>query len=216
MKKKILVIALLSAAVAAPAFAAGNGFFAGGSLGLVKNPNWVDAANQYMVANGASSSDTKQNAVSLSIGLRGGYWLNDNFGVEGGLVSISEAKGTITTTGAFAGTTTYSYTTGALYAAALGGLPLGTGKLFGKAGIYSASTKLAGTTTIAGMSVSSPTASNTGLLLGGGYAFRVMNHLSIRPEFTLYNGVKFNNLDTTKSNESKNLYQLSVGADYLF
>jgi len=216
MKKNTFVIAVLSSTLALPAFAAGNGFFVGGSLGLVKNPNWVDAANQYMVTNGASSSETKQNATSLSIGVRGGYWLNDNFGVEGGLVGISEAKGTITTTGAFAGTTTYSYTTGALYAAALGGLPLGSGKLFGKAGVYHASTKLTGTTTISGMSISSPTASNTGLLLGVGYAFRIMNHLSIRPEFTLYNGVKFNNLDTTKSDETKNLYQLSVGADYLF
>jgi hypothetical protein len=216
MKNNILLIALLTSSVATPAFASGNGFFAGGSLGLVKNPNWVDSANQYMVANGAASSDTKQNAASLSIGVRGGYWLNDYFGVEGGFVSISEAKGTVTTTGSIAGTTTYSYTTGALYATALGGLPLGKGKLFGKAGLYSASTKLAGTTTVAGMTVSSPTASNTGLLVGGGYAIHVLNHLSIRPEFTLYNGVKFNNLDTSKPSESKNLYQLSVGADYMF
>ncbi|MBI5891961.1 MAG: outer membrane beta-barrel protein [Nitrosomonadales bacterium] len=215
--KTRFVIALLSCAIATPALAAGKGFFAGGSLGLVKNPDWVDAANQYMVANGATSADTRQNAYSLSIGVRGGYWLNDNFGVEGGLTGISEAKGTVTTTGAgIAGTTTYSYTTGIVYAAALGGLPLGKGTLFGKAGLYNASTELKGTTTITGMTVSSPTASNTGLLLGAGYAFRVMNHLSIRPEITLYNGVKFNNLDTTKSNESKNLYQLSVGADYMF
>ena len=190
--------------------------FAGGSIGLVGNPNWTDEFNKYMVANGASSSKTEQNSVSASLNLRGGYWLNDNFGAEGGLISIGEAKGDNTTTGGQAGTSTYAFTTGALYATALGGLKLGKGRLYGKAGLFSASTELKTTTTIPGQVGATTKASSTGLIFGAGYSIHVMNHLSIRPELTIMSGVKFKNLDDTKPDDKKTLTQFSVGADYMF
>jgi hypothetical protein len=213
MKNKILVAALLGS-ISLGAQAEG---FAGGSIGLVGNPNWADEANKYMVANGASSSKTEQNSVSASLNLRGGYWLNSNFGAEGGFISVGEAKGTTTTTGGIAGTTTYSYTTGALYAAALGGIKLGSkGTLYGKAGLFSASTELKGTSTIPTFVGTTTKASSTGLIFGAGYSIRVMNHLSIRPELTILSGVKFKNLDDTKPDDKKTLTQFSVGADYVF
>jgi hypothetical protein len=182
----------------------------------VGNPNWVDEANKYMVANGATSSKTEQNSVSASLNLRGGYWLNSNFGAEGGFISVGEAKGTATTTGGLAGATTYAYTTGALYATALGGLKLGKGTLYGKAGLFNASTELKITSTIPGSTNTTTKASSTGLIFGAGYSIRVMNHLSVRPELTILSGVKFNNLDDTKPNDKKTLTQFSVGADYVF
>lgn len=214
MKNQILFAALLgSISLGAQA----GSIFAGGSLGVLKNPNWADAANQYMVSGGAASSKTEQNAASLGLTLRGGYWLNDNFGVEGGLISLSEAKGTITTTGTgYAGTSTYSYTTGGLYASALGGFKIGKGTLYGKAGLFNASTELKTTTTIPGATASTTKASSNGLIFGAGYSIRVINHLSIRPELTIMSGVKFKNIDDAKPDEKKTLTQFSIGADYVF
>jgi hypothetical protein len=215
MNNKILVAALLGS-ISLGAQAEG---FAGGSIGLVGNPNWADDANKAMVAVGATSSKTEQNAASASLNLRGGYWLNSNFGAEGGMISIGEAKGTITTTGtaAVTGTTTYSYTTGALYATALGGIKLGSkGTLYGKVGLFSASTERKGTSTLPAITPSTKKASSTGLIFGAGYSIRVMNHLSIRPELTILSGVKFSNLDDAKPDDKKTLTQFSVGADYVF
>lgn len=213
MKNRILVAALLGS-ISLGAQAEG---FAGGSLGLVSNPNWVDDTNQYMVAHGATSSKTEQNKVSASLNLRGGYWLNSNFGAEGGFISVGEAKGTNTITGSNAGTSTYTYTTGALYAAALGGLKLGSkGTLYGKAGLFNASTEQKITSTIPNSTNSTSKASSTGLIFGAGYSIRVMNHLSIRPELTILSGVKFKAIDDTKPDEKKTLTQFSIGADYVF
>ncbi len=214
MKNRILVAALLGS-ISLGAQAEG---FAGGSIGLVGNPNWVDDANKSMVAAGATSSKTEQNSVSASLNLRGGYWLNSNFGAEGGFISVGEAKGTITSTGSgFAGTSTYSYTTGALYGAALGGIKLGSkGTLYGKVGLFSASTERKGTSTVPAITPSTKKASSTGLIFGAGYSLRVMNHLSIRPELTILSGVKFSNLDDAKPDDKKTLTQFSIGADYVF
>lgn len=212
MKNRILVAALLGS-ISLGAQAEG---FAGGSLGLVSNPNWVDDANKYMVDHGATTSKTEQNKVSASLNLRGGYWLNSNFGAEGGFISIGEAKGTTTTTGGVAGTTTYTFTTGALYATALGGLKLGKGTLYGKAGLFNASTEQKITSTVPGATNNTSKASSTGLIFGAGYSIRVMNHLSIRPELTILSGVKFKAIDDTKPDEKKTLTQFSIGADYVF
>jgi OOP family OmpA-OmpF porin len=120
MMKKIATALLLSSAVAAPAFAADNGFYAGLNLGRssVSTPSGVVL--------------TKKNDTVY--GVIGGYQFNQNWGVEAQYTGAGKIP-----------TTTFSGKADTFSVAAIGTMPVSdTFSLYGKLGYASTKSKVSG------------------------------------------------------------------------
>lgn len=209
MKKNILVLALLSA-IATPTLAEGG--FIGGDIGLVLGyPNRTGETASGLSAAGATSLSVTQKVSSIAFDLRGGQWITEQLGWEIGYDALGNVDGSWTSTGSTTGN--YKYSASAYHFVALGGIPMGGGKLYGKAGVFSASVKEDASNT-AGFSASN-TQSSTGLLLGGGYEWSLSDKLAGHTGIDLFNGVKFHDFSNNKT-ENKTLVQISVGVDYKF
>ncbi len=209
LSTKVLAAALVSVAV--PSSAMAEGFFIGADAGTVTYPDYTNEITSGLMANGALFASSTQNAGSFTFGVHGGQWVNQNFGWEAGYTDFGSVTGTFNSN-ILSGT--YKYSASALYASALGGIPLGRGKLFGKAGLFSATTKLSGNVFGAGI-LAPADQSSTGLLLGGGYELAFTNQISGRAGVNLYNGVKFSNVWSGVV-ESKTLVQVGVGVNFTF
>ena len=150
--KKIAAVVLLSAVVAAPAFAADEGFYAGVTLGNGKP--------------GVSPSAAALSKKSEFIyGGLAGYQYNKNLDVEAQFTGLGKATDV-------AGNTTKA---DALSLVAVGILPLSDSfELLGKLGVASAKTKTAGLT------ASNFGATRTGVTYGLGAQYNVNQNLGLR------------------------------------
>ncbi|HLP98010.1 MAG TPA: hypothetical protein VK149_06165 [Sideroxyarcus sp.] len=191
-----------------------EGFFAGGEFGTTAYPDFAGPAAQSAINTGFASASATQDKASTAFGVYGGQWLTGNLGWEAGYTDLGSIAGTVTTTGP-AATATYKYSATALYAAALGGMKLGKGTLYGKAGLYSASVKY-DETIPPGVGVATPsTDSSIGLVIGGGYSVPFMEHLVGKAELAIYNGVKFHEVMATGT-KSDTITKVSIGVAYAF
>jgi len=196
-------------------------FFVGVEAGVAMYPDIKDRALQTSPP-GAASSTARQDSSSAAYGIYGGAWLTENFGIELAYTDLGSVEGAVTGTFTFGpvGTTvssTYKYASTALSAAALGGVKLGAGTLYGKAGVYSASVKNDTATGPGGSVTHSTTTSSTGLVYGGGYSYPFTKHVAGRVEVSIYDSVKFQTLfaqDGTTTSE--NITKVSVGVAYTF
>ncbi len=210
LSTKVLAAALVCAAASSSAMA--EGFFIGADVGQMRYPDYTNEVVNGLMASGAGFASATQDAASFSFGIHGGQWVNQNFGWEAGYADFGSVSGTFNSN-LINGSGTYKYSASALYASALGGIPLGHGKLYGKAGLFSATTKLSGT--VGAFLLAAQDQSSTGLLLGGGYELAFNNHISGRAGLDLYNGVKFSNVWSGVV-ESKTLVQVGVGVNFTF
>jgi opacity protein-like surface antigen len=184
--KIILSIVFLSCAFTAYA----EGFFIGGAVGIVIYPNYTTDTSNWLIDAGASYASVKQNKGSFTLDFHGGQWVNKSLGWEAGYTDLGSVDGSYTSNLTFPGANgTYKYSASASHLAALGGTPLGLGRLFGKIGLFSASTHLSDP-------FGSQNESSTGLLLGGGYELSLTPNLAGRAGINLFNGVKFINEGT--------------------
>lgn len=208
--RKIVGAALLSAVMSTPVYSAG--FFLGADIGSTGGyPDRTGETVNALIGFGASSASATQKKASLGFSVRVGQWVTDRFGWELGYNGFGSIDGSWTSVGATTGS--YKYTASAAHLAVLGGIPVGSGKIYGKAGLYSASTKEEASNTV-GYSASK-THSSSGLLIGGGYEWAFTGNLSGHAGVNLFNGVKFNNfVDNTTTN--KTLAQVAVGVDFKF
>lgn len=215
MKKIAVAILLGCFALSAQA----EGSYIGVGVGSVIYPNWVDAANTYAISSGFASAKTEQNAGSIGFEIYSGGWFSDNVGYEIGYADLGSITGNQILTGPSA-TYTYKYSATALHVSALGGVIIGKHKIFGKVGIFNASTKLQENAAIPSLSYTYNAAfsdSSSGLVVGAGYTFPISEKLISKLEFDIYNGVSFaNNLTPTKTVDSKNLMKLTFGLGYQF
>jgi OmpA-OmpF porin, OOP family len=209
--KKIAAAMALSTVFATPAFA--GGFFIGGDLGIAAGyPDRKEEVGNGLIGAGATYVSVTQKMASIALDLHGGQWVTEQFGWEIGYDALGSADGDWTSSGASTGS--YKYTASAYHFALLGGIPVGgRGKLFGKAGLFSASTKEEVSNT--GGYHSSITQSSSGLLLGGGYELSFNERVAGRAGITLFNGVKFNDF-TNNQTDKKTLVQVAVGVNYKF
>lgn len=215
MKKIVAAILLGCFALSAQA----EGGYVGVGIGSVVYPNWVDVANSTAISAGFSSARTEQNAGSLGFEIYSGQWFSDNIGYEIGYADLGSITGNQTLSGPSA-TYTYKYSATALHVSVLGGVTVGKHKLFGKVGIFNASTKLQENAAIPSLSrtySASFSDSSSGLVVGAGYTSSITDKLISKLEFDVYNGVKFaNDFTPTKTVDSKNLMKLFFGLGYEF
>lgn len=193
--KKMLVVSVLLAACGQAS--AGESFI-GGSVGAVTYPDSVTSDTTFAVnsVHAANTGTTilgsgTQNTGSTGLKIFGGSWLSDSLGYEVGYADLGKSKETITTTGV--ATTWNAEASGsAFYGAALGGLKLNeTSRIVGKLGVYSANFKVAASVTGPGGSASlNSSSSNTDLLVGVGYEYKLTHALNLRTEYELFNNVK--------------------------
>lgn len=208
--KRITAAVLLSAAFATPAFA--EGFFIGADIGTAAGyPDRTGETVNGLIAAGATYASATQKTSSIAFGLHGGQWITEHFGWEVGYDALGSVDGSWVSIGATTGS--YKYSASAFHVAALGGIPLGRGKLYGKAGLFSASTKEDASNTV-GFSASK-TQSSTGLILGGGYELSFSDKIAGHAGINLFNGMKFNDF-TNNTTSNKTLAQVVVGVDYTF
>jgi hypothetical protein len=203
--KRILAIVLLSAAFGAHA----EGFYIGGDLGTVSYPDYTTDTANWLIGNGATYASVTQKVVSSTVDIHIGQWVTEGFGWEAGYADLGSVDGSYASnSGVLFPNGTYTYSAAAAHVAVLGGIPLGRGKLFGKFGLFSASTTLDDP-------YFSQTVYSTGLLLGGGYEFWFNPAFSLRAGLNLYSGVNFVN-EGTYAIESRGMAQVAVGANFTF
>lgn len=208
--KKITLL-LTSALFAAPAFAEGNFFGAdiGSTMGY---PDSTNLLTQAFIDAGASSARAEQKAGSLGAGLFLGRWFDANLGWEFGYKYLGGGvDGSWTTVPSVPGT--YDYSASALHWAFLARTQAGSGNIYGKVGIYRASTE--SQYTITGSTPTIGKDSNMGLVLGAGYESPFSENLSGRFGVDIYNGVEFQEI-TYGTPASQNLYLISLGLAYYY
>jgi hypothetical protein len=208
--KKYITAAALSFALVTPAFA--EGFFIGGDVGIALGyPDRTSDVGNGLMGAGATSAHVTQKVASTTLALHGGQWINEQFGWEVGYDGLGSVDGTWSSTGSTTGS--YKYSASAFHLAALGGIPVGRGKIYGKAGAFSASTTEDASNTVGFHS--STTTSSSGLLIGAGYSFAFTEKLAGHVGANLFNGVKFHNFATNTS-DSKTLFNVAFGVDFKF
>jgi hypothetical protein len=207
--KKILAIALLCTAFAAH----GEGLFIGADIGSVTYPDYTSDLTNTLLADGASFTDVSQNVSAFTVGFHVGQWVTDSFGWEAGYTDLGSVDGTYNSDAPVIGNSgTYSYSASAFHVAVLGGIPMGRGELFGKAGVFSARTTL--NDNCPGC-IPSQSASSTGFLFGGGYELWFNHNVSARFGLNIFNGVKFVNV-ATYTYDYQTMVQAAVGVNYSF
>jgi hypothetical protein len=215
MKRTTIVFAAMLSSAAVSCHA--QGFYIGAEAGLALYPDFTGDAARATPAQ--FSATIKQDVASLAYGIYGGYWLTPNIGVEAAYTDLGAIDGTVdgTANAPFAGTlkASYSYSAQAFSLAALGGVQVGKGTLYGKLGVYDASVTaefVAGT----GQPKTSSSVSSTGLLYGAGYAFPFTKNVVGKVEFVVYDGVEFQKVFSHDRTTNENIGKLSVGVAYAF
>lgn len=178
--KKIVAAVVLSAVVAAPAFASDAGFYAGLTLGSGK-PGVTPTA-----------AALNKNSSSI-VGVLAGYQYNRNLAVEGqftGLGKASDVAGLSTKADAFS-------------LSAVGLLPLNDSfELYGKLGLASAkTTSSAGATNLG--------ATRNGLTYGIGAQYNVSRNIGVRLGWDQY-GVATTTAAGVKSNANANVTTIAA------
>jgi hypothetical protein len=209
---EVLAPALVLGLLASPASA--SGFYAGVEVGAATVPDLKDSVTQTMVNYGGFTSvTTSENSNDGQAGIYGGQWLTDNFGWEANLASLGSIRGEIATaTTSNFYTWDYRYDTAALSLAALGGVNVGPGKLFIKAGVYDAGVTFDGPT-------STVTRNSAGPVIGGGFSMSVMKRFIAKVELANYVGVKFpayEFFNQSSQIRKTNITTLSIGIAYGF
>jgi OmpA-like transmembrane domain len=194
--------------------ASASGFYAGAEFGGSSVPDMKGSAFRAMVNSGYSSTTVSQDTGSGQAAVFAGQWVTDNFGWEASLVSLGSIRGRIAANnGTSTIFTSYRYSAGAISLAAMGGINVAArGKIFFKAGAYGASVTYDGPT-------STVTAHGAGPMIGGGFSYVVMKHLTARVEAANYIGVRYPNFEfftPANSTTNTNVTTLSVGAAYEF
>lgn len=210
--KKVLLLAILL--FSASAQAAGN--FIGGNFGAAFGYiSSVDSLTTGFINSGASSASAEQKTGGLNFGFQAGRWFNENLGWEFGYNSLGEISGSWNATGVSAGflTGNYKYSASAMHFALLGGTPVDSGKLYGKAGLFSAKTK--SSYVAAGGSASSSEKASQGLLLAAGLVTPINENLSSRFEVSMLNGVAFKDV-WDGADVSKTMFQITLGINYQY
>lgn len=215
MKRNAIVLAALLGSAAMNCHA--EGFFVGVEAGLALYPDFTDDA---LRSSPTSNATVKQDATSPAYGVYAGYWFTPNFGVEAAYTNLGSVDGTVDGTIFFGlGTApfqaSYTYSAQAYSLAALGGIKLGKGTLYGKLGVYEASVDAEFTPGI-GQPKTSSTVSSNGLLYGGGYSFPFTKNVVGKVEFVVYDGVEFQKVFNHDKTTNENIARLSVGVAYAF
>lgn len=196
--KKIAIAALLSAVVAAPAFAADNGFYAGVTLGRSS----TSAATGAVLS---KSSDTV-------FGILGGYQFTKNWGAEAFYTGAGKWTGQDT-----AGLANFSGKTDTWGIVGTGTLPLSDAfSLYGKLGYASTKTTLSCTVIIGGAACGAAGATNAtrgAATYGLGAIYNVTPAVGIRLGWDRY-GAAVTSPNGAKNNYNANVY--SLGATYKF
>ncbi len=178
--KKIAIAALLSAAVAAPAFAADEGGYAGLTVGTARSST----------PNGANLTNSSKTVGSIL----GGYQFDKNWAIEGeytGAGSITDISGMTSKADAWS-------------LKAAGTLPLSDiFSLYGKLGY--ASTK----TSVSGVITTSAGATRSAATYGLGLKYAATSSVDLRLGWDRY-GAAINNVKLGKINYNSNIYSLGA------
>jgi OOP family OmpA-OmpF porin len=161
----LLASTLGFAVITTPALAKDTGAYAGGSIGLTS----IDICSE-LNALGATSCDDEDTGLKVF----GGYKFNRNLAVEGGYVDFGEIS-------ASAGTSTVRVSSDALFAAAVGILPVsGQFSVFGKVGLFM--WDLTGT----GTGIGTISDDGTDVFIGLGLNFDITQQFAVRAEWESY------------------------------
>jgi OOP family OmpA-OmpF porin len=212
MKRTTIVVAALLGSAAVNCHA--HGFYIGAEAGLALYPDFTEDA---MRASPTTNVTVKQDATSLAYGVFAGYWFTPNFGVEAGYANLGSVDGTVEGS-SFFGTSfkaSYTYSAQAASIAALGGVQLGKGTLYGKLGMYDASVTAEFVAGV-GQPKTSSSVSSTGLLYGAGYSWPFTKNLMGRAELVVYDGVEFQKVFNHSRTTNENIGKLSFGVAYAF
>lgn len=193
--------------------ASASGFFGADFGSTFGYPDSTGPITKVFVNAGYSSAQAQQKSGSLGFSLFGGNWFSDNMGWEFGYARLGGGvDGSFSTTGPTrAGT--YDYTASAFHWAFLGGTKAGSGKIYGKVGLYRSSTESKWAYTVGSTSSSTGTNANMGLMLGAGYEAPISEKLSTRFGADIYNGVDFQEISNSSAIK-QTLYRLSFGLVY--
>jgi hypothetical protein len=195
--------------------AAASGFYAGGEVGGSSVPDFKDSAYRTMVNYGYPTTTVSQNNGSGQAAIFAGQWLTDNFGWEANLVGLGSSSGRIAATNATTGPifTSYQYSAGVVSLSLMGGINVtSAGKIFLKAGAYDAGVTYDGPT-------STITKNTAGPVLGGGFSWLVLKHMSVRIEAARYFRMRFPDFEfftPANSYTRSNINTLAIGAAYVF
>lgn len=239
--KNIFVLALLSSLssiITTPAFAeenttssapastapsaSGKTTFIGVDIGALSGyPNSTGTIVSGLTANGWTSASATERVSPVAYDFHGGQWLSERLGWEVGYGVYGSVDGLFsasTTTQNYFGS--YAYSASIVYGAVLGAIPLGSGKLYGKAGLHSTSTTTAFSSYKNNLAVSlitgSTSQSSTGFLLGGGYEYAFNKNWAVRADITMFNGAQFASAWNFATIENKTLIQTAAGLNYSF
>lgn len=193
--------------------ASAGGFF-GADFGSVSGyPDSTNTLARGLVSAGVSTARAEQKAGSLGFSVFGGNWFSENVGWEVGYAYLGGGiDGKFSTTGPTrAGT--YDYTAKAFHLALLAGTQIGSGKLYGKAGLYRAGTESKWAYTVGSTASSTGSNSSTGLILGIAYDNPISEKLSMRLGVDMYNGVEFQEV-TYSQVVKQNMYKIALGLAY--
>ncbi len=210
--KKILAVAVLGASCTNSHAA---GFYAGIDGGMTTYPSYAQDLANWLVSpggGGGTYANVTQYPTGSTFGIHAGQWIVDQFGWEIGYTDLGSVDGTVSTNAPGYTNEKYTYSATAAHVAVLGGVPLGRGKLFGKAGLYSAKTTLKDNCQFC---TPSQSASNVGLLIGAGYEHWFTEKFSLRAGVNVYSGVKFVNV-STYTPDNQTMVQASVGVNFTF
>lgn len=188
LKPSVLAALLLSAASGATLAA---DYYVGASIG--QSDYRIDTT-------GATSADTKDTAGKIY----GGMMFTPNFGVEGSLFHLGEARGTLNVPGVGLATSTAKVYGVGLYG--LAAMPLGSFSVFGKLGGTYARAKSSAS---GGFGSFSDTESSFQPAAGVGASYAINANLGVRAEFERMR-VKF------AGGEKDNINLMTVGMTYRF
>lgn len=188
-----------------------EGYFIGGDFGLNVFPNWADRGDSAAYNAGLAFSSTSQSTVSYGLGINAGQWMSQYFGWEIGYNNLGSVTG-YTTAGDSYGNVygnSYKYASTASHAEALVGSSSG---LFGKVGLYSASTQL----TIPNLTISPTSSSGMYFGIGGRFYSDDSDHFAFKFGIDIYPKVKFSDLSDFTKTTNETITKIYLGEDYIF
>lgn len=178
--KKIAAALLLSTAVAAPAFAADNGFYVLGAVGQTTNFSKTTTDSD-LIALGVTGLVSSANSTDTAYKLQAGYQLNTNFAIEGGYVDLGKFTYNATATNV-AGAIGITAEVSVWNLSAVGILPLGNQfSALGKLGVAEVRSSCSST---ANVTTSCP--SKTDLTYGLGVKYDLTSAVSLRGDWDSY------------------------------
>lgn len=170
MKKKLISVALLSM-IATPAFAADNGIYVGGQLGM--------ASTKFDLPAGSGIAEDSMSPISFGATL--GYALNKNFAVEGSYISLGKA----TYKTVPASPLTIGISSSVLSVAAVGSYPVSNElSVLGRLGFASATSKVSADNCTG--CTFPPDAKKSALTYGFGAQYNISDVAGVRLTYDMY------------------------------